>query len=226
MGTHPIFESDFDCLTEMILQYEDGLVRFNCGKIKHVFDVANNERKEKGAAPSRTVSYTSKFTCDAARRAFETGECFLKIHGECGMLDFDAGKAYRRSEGKDGHIPCGNRELIPGQNVHFGSRTYSLAPVELNSEEIDKIKAKKARRLAAERGKVCQTFIEQNRERFDGMISIEWIGRKFQQTPGVVEQVGIVAHVDMNTKNFPSLVGSIYMISGTLSAFHNCVARC
>ena len=34
------------------------------------------------------------------------------------------------------------------------------------------------------------------------MVSVEWIGKKFQQTPGIEDDVTVVAHSDMNIDHF------------------------
>ena len=42
------------------------------------------------------------------------------------MIDFENKIGYRRREHKNGIIPEGERELIPGQNPEFHGKIYSL----------------------------------------------------------------------------------------------------
>ena len=56
--------------------------------------------------------------------------------------------------------------------------------------------------MAQERADVLERFLSENQHRFSGMVSVEWIGKKFQQTPGIQEDVTVVAHSDMNIEHF------------------------
>lgn len=56
--------------------------------------------------------------------------------------------------------------------------------------------------MAQERADVLERFLSENQHRLSGMVSVEWIGKKFQQTPGIQEDVTVVAHSDMNIEHF------------------------
>ena len=92
--------------------------------------------------------------------------------------------------------------LPPGQDEIYKNRIYSLEKIPTSSEEILGIQGKKAKKLSQERADVLEKFLNENRERLTGMVSVEWIGKKFQQTPGIREEVAVIAHSDMKIENF------------------------
>lgn len=121
------------------------------------------------------------------------------------MIDFDNLVAYRRNEHKTGIIPDGNRPLIPGQDANYRGRVYSLGLVETCRDRISRISAKNERKLAVNRAMAYESFISENADRLVGMVSVEWVGLKLQQTPGIDFDARVIAHADLNVKNFPDL---------------------
>ena len=51
--------------------------------------------------------------------------------------------------------------------------------------------------LSTERARIFHAFLSENESRLSGMVSVEWIGLKFQQTPGINVDVKIIPHVDL-----------------------------
>ena len=173
---------------------------FNCGKMEHIFEYV---RRDKGSY------YIDEFTSEDARQAFEEGEFYLKIHGECGLIDVQANKAYRRNQSKI--IPENNSSLPSFANVQcpnptvYRDEVYSLEEIPTSIEEIEKLKlGKKQKKMFIERANAYQTYKKEDHEKFIQR-SVEWIGTKIQRTPGVIDQASFIIHENMNVKKIEQL---------------------
>lgn len=158
---------------------------FNGGKMTHIF-------KYEG----RPSLYTSEFDCEKAEEALKYGKAYMKIDGSNGMLCVvnDKIQAYRRQDikGRDwqqlnfefmGLPKGGNPVAVPGHAYVY----RRILPEGSKGEK----------RL----NELMLSLVEFNKEQLmeelvkcGGMMTIEWVGKKFQRTPGVAADVGIVIH--------------------------------
>merc|ERR1711962_1388756 len=79
--------------------------------------------------------YTDEFESNVSKEAFENGDFYIKVHGECGWIS-QSGEAYRRNQSKT--IPKSNKVLENGSNSStYRDDIYSLEAVPVIFDEIE-----------------------------------------------------------------------------------------
>jgi hypothetical protein len=72
----------------------------------------------------------------------------------------------------------------------------------MDLKKIELISGKNLRKISLAKRKAFETFYEKNKDRLSGMVSVEWVGLKVQKTPGMTEDVAVIAHADLEISNF------------------------
>lgn len=163
---------------------------FNGGKMEHIFTMDPDDQNR----------YKSEFSSEAAQEALVHGNMYWKIDGACGMLCLIDGQlcAFERQDTR-GKPPSKDLVRLPsGQNkIEYGDKakphTYFMQQIALCEGDGKKHKKIKTAILDI-LDKHRDDLIAAIRETGHNHVSIEFVGQKFQKTPGVDAAVGIVLH--------------------------------
>jgi hypothetical protein len=164
---------------------------FNGGKMRHLFEFDDSFRYKPDG----------RFSSSEAEQALLEGSLYHKIDGSNGMVQvipLKDGRATlkvfeRRDTRGKGHVVEGQKltKLPNGKNPDsYPKHTYYL--LEVTKDVITKSLSK--------RNAAMLELVERHKDKLLSMdrewISVEWIGRKFQQTPGVPHDVAMAIHED------------------------------
>lgn len=167
---------------------------FKGGKMMHIFetDRVGNE-----------LVYRTEFTSEEARAAFERGRVYFKIDGANGMLrllEDGTVAAYERQDTK-GKVAGGDLEpLVESKNpsVYDGGsklHTYYMRRIVLRDDMGKKQKKAAAARLAVvDRNQAELARLLRENGGQSQTLSIEWVGIKYNRTPGVEHDHAIAVH--------------------------------
>jgi hypothetical protein len=174
---------------------------FNGGKMIHIFSFDDE-----------THLYAPTFESAASKEALEKGNLFYKIDGSNGLVKKKKGndglvllEAFQRLDTKGRPSPEGCIPLPPGSNMDsYQGHSYYYEPITTN------VDGKKARKRNEDMLKVVQDHAhhmfpkvgnEEEEESAASMfVSMEWVGYKFNKTPGVPHNVGIAIHSEQACK--------------------------
>jgi len=145
-----------------------------------------------------TKLYTSNSFSEAAHEALLNGRLYYKIDGSNGMLVRDRSGdeeesatflAYQRLDTRGKPIPENCVALPAGENAEsYEGHSYCYEPILAN------VDGKKARK----RNQAMLATVEHFSEHLSGLhsdfVSIEWVGKKFNKTPGVPADIAIAIH--------------------------------
>jgi hypothetical protein len=185
---------------------------FNGGKMEHIFKMVRINN-------NKNAYCEDFFSNEAARTALEQGRRYWKIDGACGMIRLcgDNGQlleAYERQDtrgrppGRDDGLlvplPTGaNASAYGGEQgdeeeeatMNRPRHTYYMRKVVVTEKD-----GKKQRKLK----QAMLDILTQNRDALveairthgssEGWLSVEWVGTKFQKTPGVEVPVALCLH--------------------------------
>ena len=171
---------------------------FNGGKMSHIFEWSDDFRyKSEG-----------KLASPEAEQALLHGDIFYKIDGANGMLQVVVQgaapvlRAHERLDTKGKDLlkdKTNDKSLIPlppGQNPseHSGhSYVYEQVTTDVPGKKLKK------------RNQAMLDIMNRHASYLVGLgrayISVEWVGRKFQQTPGVNVDVAMVIHEDQRLED-------------------------
>jgi hypothetical protein len=152
---------------------------FNGGKMVHIFSF-----------DEETHLYSPSFEFEAAKEALEKGKLFYKIDGSNGLVQKgnDGLEAFQRLDTRGRPPPEGCVPLPAGSNVDsYEGHSYYYEQIRMD------VNGKKARKRNEEMLKVVQDHAD-HILKFGECVSIEWVGQKFNKTPGVPHDVGIAIH--------------------------------
>lgn len=180
---------------------------FNGGKMPHIFVFDRD---------SKPPVYTDQFHSEEAAKALELGSFFVKIDGSNGMLHLvsndQAVTCYQRRDTKGKPFPPGSIPLPDARNeATYEGHSYCYEPILR-----DVIGKKLQKRNAA-----ILDLVERHREYLLSLnakewISVEWIGRQFNRTPGVPEEVGLAIHAQQRVEvDFPRTYDGLRDYLGT-----------
>mmetsp|Transcript_17532 Transcript_17532/g.26622 ORF Transcript_17532/g.26622 Transcript_17532/m.26622 type:complete len:232 (-) Transcript_17532:1281-1976(-) len=153
--------------------------KFNGGKMAHIFQFDKD-----------THLYTPKTISEEANNALKDGVLYFKIDGSNGMIMHqDDGQllAFQRLDTRGKPVPNHCVRLPAGSNVDsYEKHSYCYEPI------IADVEGKKAKK----RNKTMLDLVEKYKERFSGQnyTSVEWVGTKFNKTPGVTHDVALAIH--------------------------------
>lgn len=173
---------------------------FNGGKMEHIFKFVPKTKSDLYMKPL-------EFASDEAKDAFIYGITYEKIDGANGLLKLVDGEivAFERQDKKNMNdiiIPDGHIDIPAGENAQrYSNHTYFYRKID-----IDKITGKKAKPLAQKMLNLLikheahlRTYLKEDGD----FVTIEWVGKKFQQTPGVEDDVAICIHLEQIVYNVP-----------------------
>jgi hypothetical protein len=153
---------------------------FNGGKMVHIFSF-----------DEETHLYSPSFESEAVKEALEKGKLFYKIDGSNGLVqkgNNDGLEVFQRLDTRGRPPPEGCVPLPAGSNVDaYQGHSYYYEPIRMD------VNGKKARKRNEEMLKVVQDHAD-HILKFGECVSIEWVGQKFNKTPGVPHDVGIAIH--------------------------------
>jgi hypothetical protein len=161
----------------------DKIPIFNGGKMAHLF-----------AFDETAHLYTRKV---ASESALEKGRLYYKVDGSNGLVqsspDGQDLEAFQRLDTRGRPPPENCRELPAGQNVDsYQGHSYYYEQIRPD------VNGKNARKRNDAMLRVVQTHSDNFRSLFQSSggkyVSIEWVGRKFNKTPGVNHDVAIAIH--------------------------------
>ncbi len=162
---------------------------FNGGKMIHIFELDKD-----------TGLYQEKITSAEAETALREGTAFYKIDGSNGMIlrgDDGEPRAFQRLDTRGRAPPEGCIRLPKGPNVDiFKDHSYWYQPITTC------VQGKKAK----QRNQSMLDVVEKHKDSllaYGKYVSVEWVGTKFNKTPGVPNDVAIAIHVEQRCeKNF------------------------
>ena len=158
---------------------------FNGGKMMHVFEFDETTRL-----------YTTRAISSDALEALEKGRLFYKIDGSNGMIlkeeaDENDGielRAFQRLDTRGRPPPEHCVPLPNGLNTDsYEGHSYCYEPI------LADVAGKKARK----RNEAMLALVQKHAaylSSFGDVVSIEWVGKKFNKTPGVPHDVAIAIH--------------------------------
>ena len=192
--------------------------------MEHLFQIErgwdeNNPRKGR---------YFNEFTSDLAQEALENSDhIYKKVDGSCGIVSYDVAadelSLYQRIDTR-GRDPSSTLVPLPvGKNpVNYKSKehAHSYFMEKIVVSEGDGKKAKKNKRAlldVLERNKDALVDLILSRASSDGddssplFLSVELVGTKFNQTPGVDAPVALAPHClqRLSADDFPYLPQSL-----------------
>lgn len=139
-----------------------------------------------------TNLYLPSFESEAAKEALEKGKLFYKIDGSNGLIQKgnDGLEAFQRLDTRGRPPPEVCVSLPAGSNMDsYKGHSYYYEPIQMD------VNGKKARKRNQEMLKVVQDHAD-HILKFGECVSIEWVGKKFNKTPGVSHDVGIAIHAE------------------------------
>lgn len=155
---------------------------FNGGKMNHIFEFDQDRRG----------LYKEQIASEEAEMVFQHGKVFYKIDGSNGMIIGNCDghlEAFERLDTKQKPIPEKCIALPNGANArsHEG-HSYCYQPINLDVE------GKKLKK----RNQAMLDVVERNKDHILSLgmpfVSIEWVGSKFNKTPGVPHDVAVAIH--------------------------------
>ena len=146
-----------------------------------------------------TRLYARETASEAAADALKNGRLFYKIDGSNGMVichqseDDSKGKqlmAYQRLDTRGKPIPQKCITLPEGLNAAaYEGHSYCYEPITADVEG-KKLRKRNEAMLAVVQAHADQILLHGN------AVSIEWVGKKFNKTPGVPHDVAIAIHAE------------------------------
>jgi len=168
---------------------------FNGGKMIHIFEFDTTSHL-----------YLPRVASEAAEEALKNGRLFYKIDGSNGMImkNFCDGDdendsntnllvAFQRLDTRGRTIPAHCVQLPNGQNSKvYEGHSYCYEPISID------VPGKKQKKRNQAMLSLVQNhsdyFLSLMNKRGDNCVSIEWVGTKFNRTPGVPPDVAIAVH--------------------------------
>jgi hypothetical protein len=157
---------------------------FNGGKMAHIFEFDKD-----------TGLYAETIASAEAEAALQRGKVFYKIDGSNGMLI--RGKngeltTFQRLDTRGRPTPevCVSLPQGPNADVYEG-HSYCYKPISANVE------GKKAKKM----NQAMLDLVDKYKDHllcYGEFVSIEWVGAKFNKTPGVPHDIAIAIHVDQS----------------------------
>jgi hypothetical protein len=151
---------------------------FNGGKMVHIFSF------------DETYLYLPSFESELAKEALEKGKLFYKIDGSNGLVQKgnDGLEAFQRLDTRGRPPPETCVPLPAGSNPDsYQGHSYYYEPIRID------VKGKKARK----RNELMLKAVQDHADhilKFGDCVTIEWVGLKFNKTPGVPHDVAIAIH--------------------------------
>lgn len=140
-----------------------------------------------------TGLYTGTIASAEAEAALQRGKVFYKIDGSNGMIACgDGGEltAFQRLDTRGRPPPEGCIRLPNGNNADvYEGHSYFYKPIDMNVE------GKKVKKM----NQAMIDVVEKHKDRllsYGDFVSIEWVGAKFNKTPGVLHDVAIAIHAE------------------------------
>jgi hypothetical protein len=153
---------------------------FNGGKMMHIFEFDET-----------TKMYAPREASKDAAVALQHGRMFYKIDGSNGMIiraDGDTLLAFQRLDTRGRPIPERCTRLPSCHNVDtYKGHSYCYEPITAN------VTGKKEKK----RNEAMLAVVEKHTDYLSSLgetVSIEWVGNKFNKTPGVPVDVAIAIH--------------------------------
>ena len=157
---------------------------WNGGKIESIFKFEKNKYLDE-----------LTFISEEAKDAFYYGKWYLKVHGSCCAIDTKTGIPYQRVNLPNKEMPKNNMILNNGSqpSVLFKdekcTHSYSWEPFKKPEEG-----SKKQKKLLDKVWEKSMNFIK-DKEFDTSLVLVEFCGLKFQQTPGINDDIVIVEHL-------------------------------
>mmetsp|Transcript_3547 Transcript_3547/g.5423 ORF Transcript_3547/g.5423 Transcript_3547/m.5423 type:complete len:231 (-) Transcript_3547:136-828(-) len=155
--------------------------KFNGGKMAHIFQFDKD-----------THLYTPQTMSEEASDALKYGTFYYKIDGSNGMIVCQENGqllAFQRLDTRGKPIPAHCMRLPTGSNVDcYEKHSYCYEPITID------VQGKKAKK----KNKAMLDLVEKYKDRFSGQkyTSVEWVGTKFNKTPGVPDDVALAIHAE------------------------------
>lgn len=165
----------------------DSTTFFNGGKMQHLFQFGDNYKYNKDGM----------FSSPEAEQALLGGNLYYKIDGSNGMIvsKNDDIRVFQRHDtrGKGNTMADGKvlTNLPEGKNpATYKDHTYFMQ--EVTTDVTGKKLSKRNRAMLDLAKRHKDRLLSFGRE----WLSVEWVGKKFQQTPGVDHDVALAVHED------------------------------
>jgi hypothetical protein len=173
---------------------------FNGGKMVHIFEFDNE-----------TKLYAPHVASKSASEALENGRLFYKIDGSNGMILIDRDDnddngstssntllAFQRLDTRGRPVPDHCTPLPNGNNADvYEGHSYCYEPI------LSDVPGKKSKK----RNEAMLAVVQKHADHLSSLgrdaVSIEWVGQKFNKTPGVPQDVAIAIHSEQICEEQP-----------------------